>query len=405
MAYRILFTLTAWVSISGLSGSLHAHQVGGGLTPPMEAEFEQIEALRRDFGDAAPNMRGVYGMFSLWDAGSTVKVCFLDGPKELREFFVRTAGEWLNGISLKIDFGSSPVYRDCRNDALLTHIRITFAPTPTYPGSPGWSYVGKLPPLPKDAEPRPTLSVLALPEVEAAGKATDLRMFRGTILHEMGHALGLKHEHQSPEANCDLEYDWDKLLEMTRGWGWDEAKTRKNYGVLTSSLNLTQLGGGPAALPKPFVTTPYDKDSIMHYSIDARLLKRGTASRCYVKANRENLSRLDRFAIRRAYPAAPGEQAREMQTRAERAGRIMGDLALDSRQLAKAGLSIAERFSDYKRKLTLTFPLVRGKSVHRSPDGRLNPCAGTEERLADAPGLSCGVAPDGSGLVIAIDPR
>jgi len=32
------------------------------------------------------------------------------------------------------------------------------------------------------------------------------------ILHELGHALALEHDNQSPEANCDTEFDWPKVL-------------------------------------------------------------------------------------------------------------------------------------------------------------------------------------------------
>ena len=82
---------------------------------------------------------------------------------------------------------------------------------------------------------------------------------RATILHEFGHALGLLHEHQSPNANCDAEIDWDAAYKIGAGIGWDKAQVDRNFRQLanTTVLNATEV----------------DRKSIMHYSLPPVLVQ------------------------------------------------------------------------------------------------------------------------------------
>ncbi|BAP54574.1 hypothetical protein THII_0277 [Thioploca ingrica] len=77
--------------------------------------------------------------------------------------------------------------------------------------------------------------------------------FRGTILHEFGHAIGLQHEHNSP----NVAYHWNEaqiIAELAK-WGWDEQKVRSN--VIDSLLK----GNSKSA----FFVTEFDPNSIMIY--------------------------------------------------------------------------------------------------------------------------------------------
>ena len=110
---------------------------------------------------------------------------------------------------------------------------------------------------------------------------------RATILHEFGHALGLQHEHQSPNANCDAEIDWDAAYKVGADIGWDKGLVDRNFRQLASSTSLN--------------ATAVDRKSIMHYSLPPTLFKRGKQSACFVPENLE-LSQVDRTFIASIYP-------------------------------------------------------------------------------------------------------
>jgi hypothetical protein len=110
---------------------------------------------------------------------------------------------------------------------------------------------------------------------------------RATILHEFGHALGLLHEHQSPNANCDAEIDWDAAYKIGAGIGWDKAQVDRNFRQMTNTASLN--------------ATAVDRKSIMHYSLPPTLFKHGKESACYVTENLE-LSQQDRTFIASIYP-------------------------------------------------------------------------------------------------------
>ncbi|WP_338489889.1 M12 family metallopeptidase [Pseudomonas trivialis] len=79
-------------------------------------------------------------------------------------------------------------------------------------------------------------------------------VFRTTALHEIGHALGIEHEHQHPAntINWDKDYIY-KSMNDSQGWDTD-----------TVDINMFDVHTGPDVL-----LSPYDTRSIMHYNIEA----------------------------------------------------------------------------------------------------------------------------------------
>ncbi len=81
----------------------------------------------------------------------------------------------------------------------------------------------------------------------------DSAVFRTTALHEIGHALGMEHEHQHPAntINWDKDYVY-KSMSDSEGWDAD-----------TVEINMFSTHTGPDLL-----LSPYDDRSIMHYHIN-----------------------------------------------------------------------------------------------------------------------------------------
>jgi Peptidase M66 len=223
----VVFLLTSVYSTA-------SHELGNGLhdlTPPMVKEAEETAALRQDFGNGAPVLRGVFNDMKLWPAGTNLQGCFYDRDRILKAFFVQIALTWLSGTSLKVNFGKADTgYRGYRNSA-SQDIRVTF-------GRKGyWSYIGTDSIHPDVIAEGPSLNVQTdgLPFEKLNRQVLDEK-----ILHEFGHALGLPHEHQSPESHCGAEFDWPKILDYgQRTWGWDQAKIKYNFEQYTSVPRLS----------------------------------------------------------------------------------------------------------------------------------------------------------------------
>jgi hypothetical protein len=258
--------------------SAHAHSMGKKIiTPPMRLEMQEAKKLAKDLADDSPVARGVIDGFKLWPFGHTLSACFFDGDRQLKAFFVEVSKVWTRGTSLVIDFGSAPGFSTCDKNK-PSDIRISFA------DSGAWSFVGT------DSRryklDGPSLNV-DYPQGRT-WETMDKKELSRLILHELGHALALEHEHQSPEANCDAEFDWPKVY-ASIPW----SKTEVDFNLRTKY-----------AAPR-LRTTAYDKASIMHYYFEPWMFTMGTKSKCFVGHNLNLLlliSSLSGSLIRRRSP-------------------------------------------------------------------------------------------------------
>lgn len=110
--------------------------------------------------------------------------------------------------------------------------------------------------------------------------------WKGTVLHEFGHALGFHHEHASPAQACD--FNWVKLYEYLAG-------SPNFWSKRTVDHNLRQL---PAT---GMTFSQHDAKSIMHYSFEDWMFLSGSNSPCYTKPNNV-LSPGDKAMAAKAYP-------------------------------------------------------------------------------------------------------
>lgn len=249
--------------------------------------------------------RSVVDLFKLWDAGDTLTACFMGGSPDLRAFFVEVGKTWDDAISVNFDYGDPPGYRDCANSN-ASRIRISFEQD----GS--WSYVGT------DALSIPsneaTLNIAAPANLASANR----RKLGGTILHELGHALALKHEHQSPESDCETELNWPLVYAALSANGWDQNTIDRNMRQFVSSPRLR--------------VSEYDRESIMHYSLPVQWFIKGPDSSCWVARN-DDVSAQDLAAAAEAYPQSPQRQNTYIRDLSVIGAAAVADLGLSEEQV------------------------------------------------------------------------
>lgn len=188
----------------------------------------------------------------LWLNGSTLKVRFLEGTDTQKATAIEQAGWWSEHANIKFDF----------NDAANADIRISFDPD-----DGAWSYLGT--DAANYSQSQPTMNLGFLDG--------------GTAAHEFGHALGLAHEHQNP--NAGIEWNENVVLDALAGPpnNWPEATARHN---VLKKYSTNQIRG-----------TAFDEDSIMLYFFPDSWVKNGEGT----KANHV-LSETDIEFIKTAYP-------------------------------------------------------------------------------------------------------
>lgn len=195
--------------------------------------------------------RAVFQPSKKWLPGQTVRVRFLDGNEFLRSKVRLYAEVWEEFANIDFVFV----------DSGPAEIRISFT---VDDGS--WSFLGK-DSLNSSKVRRGNTSVF-VPDASGASMnfgwfndKTPDQEFRRTTLHEFGHALGLKHEHQNKNQN--IEWNEEAVYAYFAKQGWSREKTRSQ--VLLRYGNDSETTNGV-----------YDRFSIMHYYYPPELVKGGT---------------------------------------------------------------------------------------------------------------------------------
>lgn len=191
-----------------------------------------------------------------WKTGQTLRILFMGGTAEERQLVRETAVEWTKYANLNFEFYDSREQLGNRN----SDIRISFDKKGGSNSAVGThaTYYGQ-----DDA----TMNF---------GWNS-----RKTILHEFGHMLGLKHEHQNPSAG--IPWNRPLIYDYFAKQGWDKAKVDR---AVFDELDVNTVN-----------YSKYDKDSIMVYEFPASWTTNGMSAQ-----RGDGLSEMDKIGIAKMYP-------------------------------------------------------------------------------------------------------
>ncbi len=196
-----------------------------------------------------------------WPTGATLRVRFLDGDPRLHRRVAAAAEAWTEEANLELAFGDDPA----------AELRVTVT------RGESWSAVGT-DALVTEAHPadRPTMSL-------NLSMGTQDRSLRRHVRHEFGHALGLVHEHQSPEGG--IRWNRDEVYRAMAGPPnhWDRNQVDVNYFERYSRDHVK--------------ATRFDPESVMLYTVPRSWTVDGTSF-----PENADLSELDRAFVAAAYP-------------------------------------------------------------------------------------------------------
>ena len=200
------------------------------------AAAERVDNVRvmpmRSAGSGRP--RAAVERLKLWENGRTLRVRFLDGQPVVQQKVEAIAKEWEAVANLTLRFVTSGA----------AELRISFAEQGF-----SWSTVGT--------------DALTVPRTQATmnygwlepGTAT--REYQRVVRHEFGHALGMIHEHQNPDALGKIPWDEPKVYAYYAQQGWSREDVDANIFDVYDE-DMTNF-------------TTFDPTSIMQYA-DARLV-------------------------------------------------------------------------------------------------------------------------------------
>jgi hypothetical protein len=212
------------------------------------------------------NSPGPWLAETLWPTGSRLRIVFADGTPEQKDAVRSYAPEWTKTANLDFQFD------EARADTSQDDIRVSFA-------GPGASSMMGRQSMGAARAGQPSI----LLDQRTHGRTPEI--WRRTILHEFGHAIGLLHEHQNP--NRKFKWNEEYVRKYFGNQGFSKEMTEAN--VLSNPHDASGAGGTGGK--------EFDPRSIMMYAIP----KESNSDGVEVGLNTE-LSQLDREVAAALYP-------------------------------------------------------------------------------------------------------
>jgi len=147
--------------------------------------------------------------------------------------------------------------------------------------------------------------------------------WRGIVLHQFGHALGLEHEQEDADAACDAELRWDDEPGYARTTDAAGRLARDHagrwpgiYTVLAGPPHRWSRARVDVTLRHPPVSRAFERGvadpaSVMRSDFGEWMYRAGRGSRCFA-ARQERLSALDERGMAALYPRVPSDVAESL---------------------------------------------------------------------------------------------
>lgn len=301
------------------------------LDAAARARLKQRDEALKKVAEVPKDLRFFADRTKTWSPGAVVRVAFQGGDSDLHREIAELSRAWTEHANLVLDFGEkNGTYRtwSTEDEVYRAEIRITFE------GDGAKSYIGT------DATD-PAVVGPGEPSLWLGGYDTNRPWYwQSTVVHELGHAIGLLHEHQRPDANCDAQYRWkdegDKpgiyTILARPPWKWTQEMVDTNFRELPDS-DAYQIPG------------PFDDESIMRYPMQDWMFYDGENSSCYWGQRNVKLSEADERGIADLYPSGASAQRQDLEKRRasyEVLVRSTGELSEDQRWVYGARLAEVE---------------------------------------------------------------
>lgn len=201
--------------------------------------------------------------YTFWTTGKTLRISFLGQPEPtLKQSIFTLASEWTLHANINFELLQDNVETD--------EIRIAT----DVPSNMNRSAVG-------------TLALTYEGPSMCLGTRPGDEKFRTIVLHEFGHALGMLHEHQHPDA----AFDWSMDYLRTTFFAKSPYASEEHFEQWIAT-NYT-----PFSVNSGLEIAAYDTHSIMHYGISADRVNGGATTQ-----RNEHLSAGDIAFMRMHYP-------------------------------------------------------------------------------------------------------